>query len=61
MNHSELQLKIEPYARWVLEDCSTPLDEIEWLARVIYSNDSEAIKQARETIEWWISEISEEQ
>ena len=39
MNKKITQKDVEQYAKWVLNDCMHPHDEIEWLVNTILNSD----------------------
>ena len=47
----DLGTKILKYARWIIEESSNPIDEIEWLVSDLLDTDKrEVIKEMIETI-----------
>ena len=52
----------EQYANWILTECSTPIDEIQYLVSEILSsrNEEDKKKHLTESINWimqWINEL----
>ena len=51
------ELQTTLYAHWILDECNSPVDEIEWLVNCILNNKSK--KEFIQNIQWVLKHLEQ--